>query len=124
MRTHRARCLATTEAAHDIVDLTQQVQDAVADCGIPDGQATVFTLDPGCVVMMNEREAGLLQDIKAAIKRLDTVEPEEGRAMIGSTSVVVPVTDGNLYLGRWQRVLLVELGGACDRDIVVQIVGD
>ena len=124
MRTHRAECVATTADVHDIVDVTDQVQKAIAGSDIRNGQATVYTLDPACVVMMNERETGLLRDIKSTIERLHTVRPEEGRAMIGSTSIVVPVTEGDLYLGQWQRILLVELGGGREREVVVQIVGD
>lgn len=107
-----------------MVDVTDQVRRAVIGSGITDGQATVFTRDPGCVVVINERETGLLSDIKRTLSRLGTVRPEEGRAMIGSASVVVPVTAGELYLGTWQRVLLVELSGGRQRDAVVQVVGD
>ena len=124
MQTHSTQCVATTRDEHDIVDITPQIEAAIAGGAITDGHATVFSSDPACVVMMNECETGLLADIKETMKRLDTMQPQEGRAMIGSTSVVIPVCEGRLYLGQWQRVLLVELGGGQRRDVVVQLVGD
>jgi thiamine phosphate synthase YjbQ (UPF0047 family) len=44
--------------------------------------------------------------------------------MLGSSSVVLPATDGRLRLGVWQRVLLVELEAPQQRRIVVQVVGE
>ncbi len=38
-------------------------------------------------------------------------------ALIG-TSASVPVEDGKLVLGTWQRIVLVELDGPRDREIV------
>jgi secondary thiamine-phosphate synthase enzyme len=124
MRIHRSECIATSLAAPDFVDLTERVREVLMDSGIGDGQVTVFAQDPHCVLMLNERETGLLADIKGAMKRLGTTHPDHGRAMIGSTSVVVPAVGGELRLGTWQRVLLVELSEARDRSVVVQIVGD
>jgi secondary thiamine-phosphate synthase enzyme len=124
MQTHSAQCIATTNDVHHIVDVTDQVEALICDCSIRNGQATVYTTDPACVVMMNERETGLLGDIRETIERLGTIAPQEGRAMIGSTSVVIPVNEGSLYLGQWQRILLVELGGGRQRDVLVQIVGE
>jgi thiamine phosphate synthase YjbQ (UPF0047 family) len=37
---------------------------------------------------------------------------------------VIPVVDGALRLGTWQRLLLVELEGASDRAILIQLVGE
>jgi thiamine phosphate synthase YjbQ (UPF0047 family) len=43
---------------------------------------------------------------------------------IGSPSAVLPVVDGRVHLGMWQRLLLVELEGPRERSLNVQIVGE
>ena len=124
MRTHRAECSAATVEVPGFADLTADIQAAVDESGIGAGQVTIFSPDASCVLMLNERETGLLDDIRQTMARLGTPEPEQGRALVGSTSVVVPAADGRLCLGTWQRVLLVELSAPQKRNVVVQIVGE
>ena len=54
-------------------------------------------------------------------------EPRNGHAhcqhLLLGASETVPVVDGLLALGRWQRLFLVELCSARDRQVVVQVIG-
>ena len=54
-------------------------------------------------------------------------EPENGHAhcrhLLLGASETVPVVDGRLHLGTWQRVFLVELDGPRRREVVVQVMG-
>ncbi len=124
MRTHQARC--TTATAHELefVDVTDDIQRELGACGIRDGQVTVFAADHACVLLMNERESGLLSDLKQTLHRLGRHAPADRRTAIGSTSLVVPAVDGRLRLGTWQRVLLLELEESWTRPFIVQIVGE
>lgn len=124
MRTHQARCSATTRDLLDFVDLTEQVQSALDESGITDGQVTVFVPDASCAILVNERESGLLEDIKRTIGRLESNGGGVRAGIVGSTSVVLPAVDGRIRLGTWQRVLLLELESASSRSVVVQIVGE
>ena len=123
MLTHRAECRARTSQPPDFVDLTDDIQDAVTSSAITHGRVTVFAPDSSCAILINERESGLLQDIKGAIARL-SVRSDNGKAVVGSSSIVVPVVDGRVSLGTWQRVLLVELAAPSERNIAIQIVGE
>ena len=123
MFTHHAECRANTSHPPDFVDLTEDIQNAVASSAITHGRVTVFAPDAACAILINERESGLLQDIKGAIARL-SARSDNGKAVVGSSSVVVPVVDGRASLGTWQRVLLVELGAPSERNIEIQIVGE
>ncbi len=121
MRTHQAACVATTTEALDIVDVTLLVEEIVTASGILQGQVTVFVADTSCVLLVNERESGLLIDLRRALERLGS----NGRAaVIGSSSLVLPAAEGRLRLGTWQRLLLLELVEAESRSVVVQIVGE
>jgi secondary thiamine-phosphate synthase enzyme len=124
MRTHQAECHTKTIEPLDFVDLTDEVQGVIDESGIEDGQVTVFTPQTECVIVVNERESGLLSDVRRALDRLHSGGASKGRAMIGSCSVVLPAEAGKLRLGTWQRVLLVELEEGAERSVVVQIVGE
>ncbi len=41
--------------------------------------------------------------------------------LVGNPSITIPIVDGELALGRWQRLFLVELDGGRDREVVLQM---
>jgi secondary thiamine-phosphate synthase enzyme len=124
MRTHRANCKTQTKNVLDFVDITDEVQAELDACGINDGQVTVFTDSDSCVLIVNERETGLLEDIRGAIRRFESFGRRGDKSLLGSASVVVPAVAGRLRLGVWQRLLLVELEKPDTRRIIVQVVGE
>jgi secondary thiamine-phosphate synthase enzyme len=104
--------------------VVEMVEDEVARSGVSSGQVTVFVPATACAIVVNERESGLMDDISRTLRRLESHSPPAAQTVIGSASVVLPAVDGRLRLGTWQRVLLIDLEGAVDRPVVVQIVGD
>lgn len=122
MTTFEARCEARTTSVPEFVDVTDDIADAVTRSEIMRGRATVFTADGSCSIVVNERETGLLTDLKRTIAKLS---PANGsHPLVGSSSVVLPIDNGKLKLGTWQRVLLVELGEPAERSINIQVVGE
>lgn len=121
LTSHQEACTASTSAAPDIVDITDDVAGALETSGIKDGQVTIFCPDDGCALLVNEFETGLLDDLKRTIQRPGSIWP---RAAIGLRSVVVPAMEGRLRLGTWQRLLLVELDRPGPREVLVQILGE
>jgi len=124
MRTHQIECSARTKDVPGFVDLTDDIQSALSGSGISDGQVTIFSPHTTCAILVNERESGLLEDIKRTLGRLNSNGAEQSAGMVGATSVVLPAVEGELRLGTWQRVLLVELGEPSERSVVIQIVGE
>jgi secondary thiamine-phosphate synthase enzyme len=124
MRTHRAEFKADVGSELGFVDITDEIQATIDDARVEQGQATVFSPTPGCPLVINERESGLLIDIKNAIDRLEESSGADPKPMVGAPSVVLPFVDGKLRLGTWQRVLLLELEEPGPRPVVVQIVGE
>ena len=45
-------------------------------------------------------------------------------ALIGSASQTIPIIDGELQLGQWQRVFFIELDRARDRKVFIQVLGE
>ena len=131
-----------------IVDITEEIERAVARSGVAHGLANVFCRHTTCGVLINELEDGLTEDFVAAASALvpneyfahDDLsrrtqnlqgpdEPPNGAAhvkqmLFGATSQTVPVVDGVLALGTWQRVLFVELDDPRPRKLLITVLGD
>jgi thiamine phosphate synthase YjbQ (UPF0047 family) len=122
MRHHLEERSIGTSARFDVADLTPSIEEVITASGIREGHVTVSTREPACALIVNEKETGLISDLKAAAGRLGD---RDGPGLpLGSTSVMLPAIDGALAVGTWQRVLLVELDGKAQRTVVIQIVGD
>jgi secondary thiamine-phosphate synthase enzyme len=130
-------------------DITDEVNEAVAASGIKDGIACVYSPHTTCCVRVNEFEQGFMDDFAALLKRLvpqegyyahddwdrrteniceEDMEFGNGHAhcmsmLLGSAGESIPVRDGELLLGTWQRVLFIELDRERDRRWLVQVVG-
>ena len=91
------------------------------DSPVTNGRVTILRTDPGCALVVNEQERGLHADVQAAIVRLGL---QAGTPPIGSASLVLPVVNGRVHLGTWQRILMLELEEPRTRPLVVQVVGE
>ncbi len=130
-------------------DITDEVNEAVAESGIKDGIACVYSPHTTCCVRVNEFEQGFMDDFATLLKRLvpqetyyahddwdrrtENICPEDmeignGHAhcmsmLLGSAGESIPVADNDLALGTWQRILFMELDRERDRRWVVKVVG-
>ncbi|NOZ59183.1 MAG: YjbQ family protein [Euryarchaeota archaeon] len=125
--------IRTTERV-ELIDITSEVEDAVARAKVEEGIASVFTRHTTTAVFINEAESGLLRDYLALLERL--VPPRAGyehdridsnahahlRSMLLGSSVSIPIANSRLALGTWQRVLFAELDGPRERSFFVSVV--
>ena len=143
-RQHHLTISVVTREATEFVDLTPTLVALVQTLGVREGLLSVQTLHTTTGVMINEHEPLLLGDLKAMFERLvpagrydhDDFErrtvnltPDERvnghahcRAALLRTSESLPIVNGALTLGRWQRVFLVEFDGPRRREVSVALV--
>ena len=143
----RCETLVTeTTAAPEFVDITDEVQRIVADSGVRFGQACVYSTHTTAAIKVNEKEPLLLHDMARIIQQIApldadyehndfsrrTVNIDEDECANGhahcqhlflSTSETIPILDGELPLGQWQRIFLVELDRPRERRVLVNILG-
>jgi secondary thiamine-phosphate synthase enzyme len=142
------RLMLRTEAPLQMVDITAEVAAAVLRAGLDEGVASVFCPHTSCGLAVTEAEDGHHRDLAAVLEELapegrawnhddlttrwQNLEPDERRngwshirhLLATSPSLVLPVLDGALALGRWQALFLVELDGPrAERTVVVQAWG-
>ena len=138
-----------TKAGLEIRDITDEVKECVAESGVSDGIACVYSPHTTCCVRVNEFEAGFLEDFVRMLRRIvpsekyyahddwdrrtenicpEDVEFANGHShcmamLLGTAGESVPVRNAELQLGTWQRVLFIELDRERDRRWLVQVVG-
>jgi secondary thiamine-phosphate synthase enzyme len=140
-----------TERLFHVIDVTDECLALVGDSGVREGVLTVYSPHTTCAVKINERETCFLEDLRlfmetlvpsAAYYRHDDFEmrdpetlaglPEEEpvnghshikQMLLGAASEAVPVIDGALGLGRWQRLMFIELDQSRPRCVQLQVQG-
>jgi secondary thiamine-phosphate synthase enzyme len=107
----------------NIVDITGQVNEFIRQSGISEGTVTVFNVGSTAGVTTTEYEPGLVNyDIAAAFEKFapqngryeheETWHDDNGhshvRASILGPSLSIPVVEGEMTLGTWQQIILVD----------------
>lgn len=130
-----------TEGARRFTDLTTEVQARVEASGFHAGLAVVSSMHTTAALLVNEHEPELLKDLDAFLASLAPESasyahnsvpclPGEGpnahshcQALLLQASVTIPIVDGRLSLGRYQRIFLVELDCPRPRSVSVTLLG-
>jgi secondary thiamine-phosphate synthase enzyme len=119
------------------VHITPQVEAAVRKSGIKDGIVLVSAMHITAGVYVNDNESGLIEDIDAWLEKLapfqqDYKHHQTGedngdshlKAILVHHQVIVPVTDGRLDFGTWQRIFYAEFDGQREKRVLVKVMGE
>jgi secondary thiamine-phosphate synthase enzyme len=122
------------------IDVTSEVQRAVAATGVRKGVCTVFLQHTSASLILCENaDPDVRRDLETILSRLapdgdpayrhDTEGPDDmaahARSMLTSNSFTIPVADGRLMLGTWQGLYLYEHRTAPhSRSIIVTVIGE
>ncbi len=118
----------------EIIDITSMVRDGIVKEGISDGILLVFSFHTTTAIIVNEPESRLLSDVVEFLKnavsdnreyRHDEIDNNASahlRALLLGNSVALPVLNGDIKLGTWQRILFIELDGPRTRKVGVVAV--
>jgi len=129
-----------TKGNCDVINITDQINTAVAQTDIHSGIVTLFNIGSTAGITTTEFEPGLANyDIKAAFEKIapenaryeheQTWHDDNGHAHVRASllgpSLSVPIVDGRLTLGTWQQIILIDFDTRVrTRTIICQIIGD
>lgn len=137
MMSHTEYLVFNTGKRREYINITDQVEKALAKSGIAEGLILVSAMHITAGVYINDAESGLIADIDEWADKLAPQGPDyrhhrtgedNGDAhlknlLIGS-QVVLPVTDGKLDFGPWQQVYYAEFDGMRRKRVIVKIIGE
>lgn len=134
-----------TQQGISIHNITREVIGLIRDSGIRNGLVAVTSQHTTTALTINEDEERLRSDIRDYLERLapadrpylhndihlrdcDPDEPENAHshllAMLLGSSETLAIVEGELVLGQWQSIMLLELDGPRTRRVSVQVMGE
>ncbi|MCF8885243.1 MAG: secondary thiamine-phosphate synthase enzyme YjbQ [Nitrososphaerota archaeon] len=128
-----------TRGEGDIIDLSNQIVEHVKKSGVRNGLVSVFAVGSTVALTTMEYESGLKKDLIDALERIAPRDSEyqhhlrwgdynghsHVRASIVGPSLTIPLINGEVILGTWQQVVLLELDiRPRSRKVIVTVMGD
>ncbi len=126
-----------TRKHREYINITDEVEKALADSKIQEGMALVSAMHITAGVYVNDAEDGLIADIDEWLEKLAPFRQDYRHHRTGETNgdshlknlligheVIVPVTKGKLDFGPWQQIYYAEFDGQRRKRVVVKILGE
>ncbi len=122
-----------TDQRTQMIDITGQVRQAVAESPVKNGLVHVFSMHTTGAVTINENaDPAVVTDILNTINKIvpwdDNFKHMEGnsaahiKVSLFGPSEIVPLENGSLVLGTWQSIFFCEFDGPRQRKVNVQIL--
>lgn len=124
---------------NEMIDITRQTAEAINSSKLQEGVVVIFVSGSTAAVTTIEYEPGLKKDFPKMLARLAPRDIEyehdnrwhDGnghshvRASLMGPSLTVPFKNGQLMLGVWQQIVLLEMDTrGRERNIVLQMIGE
>jgi secondary thiamine-phosphate synthase enzyme len=132
----------------EMIDITPQVEQAVAASGVQNGLVLAMTAHTSSGLLVTEGIECLERDVLAHLERLAPKEPPEGtfgywhnryldydgrlgfnagdhlKSILGGVNCFFPVENGKVVRGSRQKVYFVEYDGPLARTVLIQVLGE
>lgn len=138
MKSYREVLEISTPHRRDYINITPQVEAALAKSGIREGLCLVNAMHITASVYINDDEQGLIHDYDKWLERLapekpydqydhngyeDNADAHMKRQVMGR-EVVVAVTEGRLDFGPWEQIFYGEFDGRRRKRVMIKIIGE
>ena len=140
MKSHRQVLTFNIPARMDFVNITPQVEAAVAESGVREGLVLVNAMHITASVFINDDEPGLHADYKKWLEQLAPFDPSPQRyahnrtgednadahhkRQIMGREVVVAITAGKLDFGPWEQIFYGEFDGRRAKRVLIKVIGE
>lgn len=138
MKSYTQYLTVCTDTRYQIVNITPQVEEAVAKSGVKEGLCLVNSMHITSSVFINDNERGLHKDFLRWAEHLapygvdkyehnltgeDNGDAHLKRTLLGR-EVVVAITGGRLDFGLWETIFYGEFDGQRNKRILIKIIGE
>ena len=139
MKSHTVHLTMNVPARMDFVNITKDVEKAVADSGVREGLCLVNAMHITASVFINDDEPGLHQDYKKWLEWLAPYDPSPERynhnrtgedngdahhkRQVMGREVVVAISKGKLDFGPWEQIFYGEFDGRRRKRVLIKVLG-
>lgn len=138
MKSFRKELTFRTPTRRALLNITPQVESALAESGIREGLCLVNAMHITASVFINDDESGLHEDFEKWLEKLapekphsqyrhngaeDNADAHLKRTLMGR-EVVVAITGGRLDFGPWERIFYGEFDGKRPKRVLIKILGE
>jgi secondary thiamine-phosphate synthase enzyme len=139
MKSHRQELWFETPTRRAFLNITPQVEAAVAKSGVKEGLVLVNAMHISASVFINDDEPGLHADYERWLEKLAPEKPHSQydhnrtgednadahlKRQIMGREVVVAITGGRLDFGPWERIYYGEFDGRRKKRVLIKIIGE
>jgi secondary thiamine-phosphate synthase enzyme len=136
MKSHTEYLVFETRKRREMVHITDEVERIVERSGVKDGLCFVSPMHITAAIYVNDLESGLIEDIGKWLEELAPARPDYKHHRTGEDNgdahlkslllhheTTLPVTNGKLDLGTWQRVFYAEFDGQRHKRVIAKVLG-
>ena len=139
MKSFHRELTFTVPARMDFVNITRDVERAVAESKVREGLCLVNAMHITASVFINDDERGLHADMKRFLEKLVPFEPTSQwrhndtgednadahlKRQLFGREVVVAITAGKLDFGPWEQIFYGEFDGRRKKRVLIKIIGE
>jgi len=137
MKVFQKKVKIESKGANDFIDITKKIEEAIKEAGIEEGIIILNSLHTTACLIVQENDRTIFEDMKKFFDRVLPLSEKyshnyEGslnatahlKSNLLSQSLTLPIKDGELVLGTWQRIIFVELFEPRERTVFVTIMGE
>ncbi len=139
MKSYRKELMMRIPGRRAFVNITPDVERAVAESGVREGLVLVNPMHITASVFINDDEYGLHQDYDRWLEQIaphapigqyrhndtgeDNADAHIKRQIMGR-EVVVAITNGRLDFGTWEQIFYGEFDGGRPKRVLIKIIGN
>lgn len=138
MQSYRKELWFNISKRRDLINITPQVQQCLAESGIKEGLLLCNSMHISSSIFINDDESGLHHDFEVWLEKLapekpydqyqhngfeDNADAHLKRTIMGR-EVVVAITGGKMDFGPWEQIFYGEFDGKRNKRVLVKIIGE
>jgi secondary thiamine-phosphate synthase enzyme len=138
MKSHRKELWFNTPTRRAYINITPEVETALAESGVQEGLVLVNAMHISASVFINDDESGLHHDFEVWLEKLAPEKPHSQyrhngfednadahlKRQVMGREVVVAITGGKLDLGPWEQIFYGEFDGKRRKRVLIKIIGE
>ncbi|MEM5815977.1 MAG: secondary thiamine-phosphate synthase enzyme YjbQ [Candidatus Aenigmatarchaeota archaeon] len=137
MRIYQKELKFKTKNYYDVIDITDEIEKEVKKSKINNGLISLFLKHNTAALLIQENDETIFEDIKNFLEKMFPLNERYSHSYEGninatahlknltiSRNLVIPIENGKIILGQWQRIILIELFEPRERKVYITIIGD